>query len=63
MTKADMEKNCQKALKKLLDKKILDAKFKSYDEHCWRLYVNTDQGKMVMTFCRDWTCPMIEYRE
>jgi len=61
MSKTGLEENCQKALKKLLDKKIVDVKFKTHDD-CWRLHIDTDKGKMVMTFCRDWSCPVVEYR-
>lgn len=54
---------CEEALKKLVDKKILDVKFKSYNENCWRMYIFTDKGKLVMTFCADWKCPVVEHRE
>jgi hypothetical protein len=54
---------CQEALEKLVDKKVLDIKFKPYNHNCWRLYINTDKGKLVMTFCEDWTCPVVEYRD
>jgi hypothetical protein len=54
---------CQEALKKLIDKKVLDIKFKQYDNNCWRLYINTDKGKMIMSFCEDWKCPVVEYRD
>jgi hypothetical protein len=53
---------CQDAIEKLEGKKILDVKFKPYNHDCWRLYLNTDKGKLVMTFCKDWECPVIEYR-
>lgn len=55
-------KECNDALEKLVDKKILDVKFKPYNNDCWRLYIKTDKGEMVMSFCRDWTCPEVEYR-
>ncbi len=54
---------CNDALNKLVGKKILEIEFKPYDNNCWRLYITTDKGKMVMTFCRDWTCPEIEHRK
>lgn len=54
---------CQEALQKLANKKVLDIKFKPYNNDCWRLYINTDKGKLVMTFCNDWTCPVVEYRD
>ena len=62
MTKTTMEENCQEALEKLLDKKIIKVKFKTHNNDCWRLHIDTDQGNMVMTFCKDWTCPVVEYR-
>lgn len=62
MSKTGMEENCQEALKKLLDKKIVSVKFKSHDDDCWRLHIDTDKGEMVMTFCKDWSCPVVEYR-
>ncbi len=54
---------CNEALSKLVGKKILEIEFKPYDNDWWRLYITTDHGKMVMTFCRDWTCPEVEHRE
>ncbi len=62
MSKSGLEENCQEALEKLLDKKIVNVKFKSHNSDCWRLHIDTDKGKMVMTFCKDWTCPVVEYR-
>jgi hypothetical protein len=53
---------CQEVIGELKGKKILDAKFKPYNHDCWRLYLTTDKGKLVMTFCNDWECPAIEYR-
>ena len=63
MTKLDLQEDCQKALEKLRDKKIVGVKFKSFNNDCWRMHIDTDQGKMVMTFCKDWKCPVVEYRE
>jgi len=63
MNKTGMELNCQEALEKLLGKKILDVKFKTYNNDCWRLHIDTDKGEMVMTFCKDWSCPAVEYRK
>lgn len=63
MSKADLEKSCQEDLKILLDKKVVDVNFKAYDETCWRIHINTDKGDVVMTFCRDWACPIVEYRK
>lgn len=63
MRKNELEGNCQEALEKLLDKKILDVSFKTRDSDCWRLHINTDKGEMVMTFCKDWVCPVVEYRD
>jgi len=57
-----LRKECQEALEKLIDKKIVDVNFKTYDDDCWRLHIDTDKGEMVMTFCKDWVCPVVEYR-
>jgi hypothetical protein len=62
MTTNDLAEDCQEALAKLLDKKIVSVKFKSYNGDCWRMHIDTDKGEVVMTFCRDWTCPVVEYR-
>jgi hypothetical protein len=63
VTKTDLEEDCQEALKKLINKKIVDVKFKSYNSNCWRLHMDTDKGKMVITFCNEWICPVVEYRK
>lgn len=63
MSEAGMEKNCQEDLKKLIDKKIVNVSFKSYNEDCWRVHIDTDNGRVVMTFCRDGACPVVEYRK
>lgn len=63
MSKAGMEKDCRKALEKLVDKKIVNVSFKSHDEDCWRIHIDTDKGRVVMTFCRDWKCPVVEYHK
>lgn len=54
---------CNEALKELVGKKVLDIKFKPYNNNCWRLYITTDSGKMVMSFCKDWSCPEVENRD
>ena len=53
---------CQEALQKLIGKTIVDIRFKPQNSDCWRLYITTDTGKMVMTFCKDWMCPVVEHR-
>jgi hypothetical protein len=63
MTFEEHSQECNEYLAKLVGKKVLEIEFKPYDSDCWRLYMTTDKGKMVMTFCRDWQCPEIEYRE
>ncbi|NYB51669.1 MAG: hypothetical protein A4E25_00312 [Methanobacterium sp. PtaB.Bin024] len=63
MAKPDLEKICQEDLEKLIGKKIISVRFKSYNEDCWRMHIDTDQGRIVMTFCRDWPCPVVEYRK
>jgi hypothetical protein len=62
MTIEERIRECQQAIEKLENKRILDVKFKPYNRNCWRLYLTTDKGKLVMTFCKDWECPVIEYR-
>lgn len=62
MTESGLEENCQEALEMLLDKKIVAVKFKSYNSDCWRMHIDTDKGEVVMTFCKDWKCPIVEYR-
>lgn len=56
-------KECQEELDKLKGRKVLDSSFKTYGNNCWRLYIVTDMGKMVMTFCQDWSCPVVEHHE
>jgi hypothetical protein len=63
MVKNERIKECEEAIIKLENKKILNVKFKAKDRDCWRLYLTTNKGKMVMTFCKDWECPVIEYRQ
>lgn len=53
---------CNEALSKLVGKKILEIQYKPYDNDCWRLYITTDKGKLVMSFCRNWVCPEVEHR-
>lgn len=54
---------CREVLEKLVGKRVIDINFKSYDDECWRIYINTDHGKLVMTFCKEWGCPVVEHRE
>ncbi len=54
---------CQEAVDLLVDKKILDIKFKPYNHRCWKLFIITDQGNLVLTFCKDWDCPAIEKKD
>lgn len=56
------EKECQDALKDFKGTKIHDIWFKAFNEDCWRLYIITDKAKMVMTFCTEWHCPVVESR-
>jgi hypothetical protein len=62
--KSEMQiKECQEQLDKLKGRKVIDSWFKTYGNNCWRLYIATDKGKMVMTFCPDWPCPVVEHHE
>jgi hypothetical protein len=54
---------CNNALSMLVGKKILEIEFKPYNNDCWRLYITTNTGKMVMSFCRNWICPEVESRQ
>ncbi|WP_424353878.1 hypothetical protein [Methanobacterium sp. MBAC-LM] len=54
---------CQNALEKLIGKKIVEIKFKPYDHDCWKLFITTDKDELVMTFCKDWKCPVTQYRD
>jgi hypothetical protein len=54
---------CNEALNELVGKKVLDIEFKPYHNNCWRIYITTDSGKMVMSFCKDWSCPEVENRD
>ena len=63
MTNEEHAKECQEQLKKLTGKKVVDCSFRAYNNNCWRLYIVTDTGKMVMTFCQDWSCPVVEHHE
>ena len=53
---------CNDALSDLIGKKILDVEFKPIDTDCWKLYITTNTGKLVMSFCKTWSCPEIENR-
>jgi hypothetical protein len=63
MTFEEHVQECNEALGRLVGKKVLEIKFKPYENNCWRLYINTDKGNMVMSFCRDWSCPEVESRK
>ena len=63
MTFEEHAQECNDALSRIIGKKVLEIKFKPYENNCWRLYINTDKGDMVMSFCRDWSCPEVESRE
>lgn len=54
---------CHETVAKLEGKKILEVKFKSYARDCCRLYLTTDKGELIMTFCKDWECPVVEYHK
>lgn len=59
----EQKRECKQELEKLVGKKILEIDFRTYNNECWRVYLNTDKGKMVMTFCKKWSCPVVEMRE
>ncbi|MDI6703017.1 hypothetical protein U2150_07590 [Methanothermobacter wolfeii] len=59
---SSFERECAENLMELVGRKVVDVRFKVYDDECWRIYIITDSGKMVMTFCRDWKCPVVEKR-
>jgi len=42
-------------------KNVKNVEFES-SEDCWRIYIHTDQGKIVMSFCKGWACPVVEHR-
>ena len=54
---------CNEALSDLIGKEILDIQFKPVDINCWKLYITTKTGKMVMSFCKNWSCPEVENRK
>jgi hypothetical protein len=54
---------CNNALSDLIGKEILDIEFKSIDINCWKLYITTNTGKMVMSLCKNWSCPEVENRK
>jgi len=58
----DILEDCKENLKKLIGKKIFDVEFKFYDDDRWRIHLDTEDGKFVMTFCKSWTCPIVEHR-
>jgi hypothetical protein len=55
-------KECEEALAALIGKKVLDIRFDVEEVDCWRFNLETDGGEFVMTFCRDWACPVVEKR-
>ena len=63
MPSKNQSDECREALEKLVDRKVTDIDFKSYNDDCWRIYISTDHGKMVMTFCKGWNCPVVEHRD
>ncbi len=54
---------CNNALSDLIGKEILDIEFKPVDNNCWKLYITTNTGKLVMSFCKNWSCPEVETRK
>ncbi|MBE2899703.1 hypothetical protein DNK57_02520 [Methanothermobacter thermautotrophicus] len=60
---SDIEKECAENLMELVGKRIVDVDFSSYDDECWRIHIRTESGMIVMTFCRDWKCPVVEKRD
>jgi hypothetical protein len=54
---------CNDALNDLVGKKIMDIEFKPVDNNCWKLYITTNTGKLVMSFCNSWSCPEVENRK
>ncbi len=61
MTLQEQLNDCKETLTQLVGKKVKDVDFKSSEE-CWRIYIYTDQGKIVMSYCHGWVCPAIEHR-
>ena len=61
MTQQEQLNDCKKTLEKLVGKKVKNVDFKSSEE-CWRIYIYTDQGKIVMSYCNGWVCPAVEHR-
>lgn len=60
---SDLERECAENLMKLVGKRITDIDFSSYDDECWRIHISTESEMIVMTFCRDWKCPVVERRD
>ncbi|MFB2623359.1 MULTISPECIES: hypothetical protein [Methanothermobacter] len=60
---SDLESECAANLMELVGKRVVDVEFRTYDDKCWRIYITTDSGGIVMTFCRDWKCPVVEKRD
>lgn len=63
MMPEEQGRECQEVLRKLIGKKVVDMEFKTYENECWRIYITTDKGQVVMTFCKDWSCPVVEDRD
>lgn len=63
MSNKEHAKECQEQLEKLEGRKVIDCSFKAFENNCWRLYIVTDMGKLVMTFCPHWSCPVVEHHE
>jgi len=62
MVMNEQVEECQDALEKLIGKKIVEIKFKPYNHDCWKLFITTDKDELVMIFCRDWKCPVTQYK-
>ena len=54
---------CNEALNELVGKTVLEVNYKPYGNDCWRIYIKTDNGNMVMSFCKSWSCPEVENRD
>lgn len=63
MVMNEQVEECQDALEKLIGKKIVEIKFKPYNHDCWKLFITTDKDELVMIFCRDWKCPVTQYKD
>ncbi|MBU4534530.1 MAG: hypothetical protein KKF16_01585 [Euryarchaeota archaeon] len=61
MTQQEQLKDCKKTLQQLVGKNVKNVDFET-SEDCWRIYIHTDQGKIVLSFCKGWFCPVVEHR-